>query len=93
MSISRRSALAAESMGARVHGPIEQAKFLRNLGIEQARRGAHGLRAAGEGRARSTAPSAACWAKASTEMGKLFKVIAIADPALGALPGFESIPP
>ena len=28
-------ALAAESMGARVHGPIEQAEFLRNLGIEK----------------------------------------------------------
>ena len=28
-------ALAAESMGARVSGPIEQAQFLRNLGIEK----------------------------------------------------------
>src|SRR5262249_28587921 len=27
-------ALAAESMGARVHGPVDQAVLLRNLGIE-----------------------------------------------------------
>ena len=32
-------AQAAESMGARVHGPIEQADFLINLGIFRARRG------------------------------------------------------
>ena len=28
-------ALAAESMGARVHGPVDQARFLRNLGIDK----------------------------------------------------------
>ena len=51
MSIFRRSAQAAESMGARVHGPIEQARFLRRLGIE--------TRAAalqGQGRAASRPP-------------------------------------
>jgi NADH dehydrogenase [ubiquinone] 1 alpha subcomplex assembly factor 7 len=81
-------ALAAESMGAHVTGPIEQAKFLRNLGIEKRAATLRSLalpekaveidgaikRLLGEGR---------------TEMGSLFKVIGIAQPALGKLPGFE----
>ena len=80
-------ALAAESMGARVHGPIEQARFLRNLGIEKRVESLaaysppdkveeirHAMaRLLGEGR---------------TEMGKLFKVIVVADPNLGDMPGF-----
>ena len=40
MSISRRLRQAAESMGARVHGPIEQAQFLRRARHREARRGA-----------------------------------------------------
>jgi NADH dehydrogenase [ubiquinone] 1 alpha subcomplex assembly factor 7 len=84
-------AVAVKSMGARVHGPIEQAQFLRSLGIEiratalkthAARDKTDALelgikRLLGEGR---------------TEMGKLFKVMAFADPGLGALPGFEPAP-
>ena len=81
-------AMAAESMGVRVHGPTEQAEFLRRLGIE--RRAAilkeHSTldkaneidlavaRLTGEGR---------------TGMGKLFKAIAFSDPKLGPLPGFR----
>ena len=83
--------LAAESMGARVSGPIEQSKFLRNLGIEKRAATLKSLaprtkaaeidsamkRLLGEGR---------------TEMGKLFKVMGIASPEVGSLPGFEPEP-
>jgi SAM-dependent MidA family methyltransferase len=83
--------LAAERMGARVFGPVDQARFLRNLGVEKR---AMALRAyaprdkvddievavkrlLGEGRG---------------EMGKLFKAIGFASPKLGTLPGFETGP-
>jgi len=81
-------ALAAESMGARVSGPVEQSKFLRNLGIEK--------RAA---TLKSLAPPAKAaeidsavkrlLGEGRMEMGKLFKVIGIASPDVGKLPGFE----
>jgi SAM-dependent MidA family methyltransferase len=84
-------ALAAESMGAGVTGPIAQAEFLRNLGIEKRAASLKALvtpekaaeidsaikRLLGEGRA---------------EMGSLFKAIGIAHPSLGILPGFAPVP-
>jgi SAM-dependent MidA family methyltransferase len=84
-------ATAAETMGARIHGPVEQGRFLKSLGVDKRataltasapRDKAHEIHAAirrlcGEERG---------------EMGRLFKVIAIADPKLGALPGLETIP-
>jgi SAM-dependent MidA family methyltransferase len=84
-------AQAAESMGARVQGPIEQAQFLRALGIDKRAAALTAFvppakaeeingavkRLMGEGR---------------TDMGRLFKVLAVADPKLGPLPGFESLP-
>jgi NADH dehydrogenase [ubiquinone] 1 alpha subcomplex assembly factor 7 len=80
-------ALAAESMGARVFGPIEQADFLRNLGIES--------RAAVLRKAVPPAKAAdidsALARLTSTDrigMGRLFKVIGFAHPQLGALPAF-----
>jgi NADH dehydrogenase [ubiquinone] 1 alpha subcomplex assembly factor 7 len=80
-------ALAAESMGARVFGPIEQATFLRNLGIES--------RAAVLRKAVPPAKAAeiddALARLTSTDrigMGHLFKVIGFAHPQLGALPAF-----
>jgi SAM-dependent MidA family methyltransferase len=78
-----RSALRA---GARVLGPVTQRAFLRELGIE--------TRAA---MLKTSAPACAVEIDAAlarlTEdgprgMGELFKVIALADPRLGALPGF-----
>ena len=82
-------ALAADSMGARVFGPIEQAKFLRHLGIEKR---AMALRS------QSTPEKAAgidgaikrLLGEGRTEMGSLFKVIGIAHPDVGPLPGFEA---
>ena len=84
--------VAAESMGARIHGPIEQAKFLRNLGIEQ-RVKALTAYAPPEKVEQINGAIGRLLGEGKTEMGQMFKVIAIADPALGALPGFESIPP
>ena len=80
-------AQAAESMGARVFGPLDQAAFLRNLGIESR---AAVLR-------KAVPPSkvpeidAALDRLTSTSrlgMGSLFKVIGFAHPKLGALPAF-----
>jgi len=84
-------ALAAESMGARVFGPIEQATFLRNLGIES--RAAVLRKAVPPAKAADI--DAALARLTSTDrigMGQLFKVIGFAHPELGVLPAFESIP-
>jgi SAM-dependent MidA family methyltransferase len=81
-------AQAAEDAGARVHGPIEQGEFLRRLGIESRATSlmakapsdviddiAHAMRRlTGSGRA---------------NMGSLFKVLALSDPALKTLPAFD----
>jgi SAM-dependent MidA family methyltransferase len=81
-------ALAAEDVGARVHGPVEQGEFLRRLGIETRAASlmakapsdvvddiAHALRRlTGSGRA---------------NMGSLFKVLAVSDPSLGTLPAIS----
>jgi NADH dehydrogenase [ubiquinone] 1 alpha subcomplex assembly factor 7 len=77
---------AAERAGARVLGPVTQAAFLRELGIETR---AAMLKTSAPGRAleidaalkRLTEPG-------SCGMGELFKVIALVHPRLGALPGF-----
>jgi SAM-dependent MidA family methyltransferase len=80
-------AQAAESMGARVFGPLEQAAFLHNLGIESR---AAVLR-------KAVPPSKVPEIDTALErltstarlgMGRLFKVIGFAHPKLGALPAF-----
>jgi SAM-dependent MidA family methyltransferase len=84
-------ATAAESMGALVTGPIEQAKFLRNLGIEKR---------AATLRSLASPPKAAeiesavrrLLGEGPTEMGKLFKVIGLAHPSIDTLPGFQPEP-
>jgi SAM-dependent MidA family methyltransferase len=81
-------ALAAESLEARVHGPVSQASFLRNLGIEK-RAAALKAYAPKEKAAEIEVAVQRLLAEGDTGMGKLFKVIAIADPKLGHLPGFE----
>ena len=79
---------AAESMGAHVHGPVEQATLLRNLGIEKR---AATLAASAPTEKASEIDSAAkrLLGEGRTEMGKLFKAIGIAHPSLPGLPGFE----
>ena len=80
-------AKAASTMGAGVQGPLTQGEFLQRLGI--------GLRAEALKR-KASLPQAAdidaallrLTQKGPDGMGELFKVMAIADPRFGALPGF-----
>jgi NADH dehydrogenase [ubiquinone] 1 alpha subcomplex assembly factor 7 len=79
--------LAAESMGARAHGPIDQAEFLRRMGIE--RRAAALKGAVAPDRAMEIDIAVArLTGEGRTGMGKLFKAIAFTDPKIAALPGF-----
>jgi len=84
-------ALAAESMGARVSGPIEQGKFLHNLGIEKRAATLKSL-ASPEKRAEIDGAVKRLLGEGRTEMGKLFKALGIAHPSIGKLPGFEPEP-
>jgi SAM-dependent MidA family methyltransferase len=80
-------AQAVDSMGARVHDPVEQATFLRHLGIgtraEALKRGAPPAKAA-----EIDAALARLTDESPTGMGKLFKVMAVSHRSLGPLPGF-----
>ncbi len=81
-------ARAAESMGARAHGPVEQGEFLRRLGIEQR---AAALKA-GAPHEQALAIQAALLRLTSTErtgMGRMIKALALSASKLGPLPGFE----
>jgi SAM-dependent MidA family methyltransferase len=79
-------AQAAESMGAQVHGPVDQAALLSNLGIEA--RAATLRKSAPDKAAEVDAAQARLTSMERTGMGRLFKAIGIADPNLGPLPGF-----
>jgi NADH dehydrogenase [ubiquinone] 1 alpha subcomplex assembly factor 7 len=82
-------ASSARSAGARTHGPIEQAVFLRRIGIDIR---AVALKAAAP-QAMTTkidASVARLTAGGRTGMGALFKVIALSHPELASLPGFDS---
>ncbi|MBO0756812.1 MAG: SAM-dependent methyltransferase [Bradyrhizobiaceae bacterium] len=82
-------ASSARSAGVRTLGPIEQAAFLRRIGID--------IRAAA---LKAVAPTAMATkidtsvarltAGGRTGMGALFKVMALSHPALALLPGFDS---
>ncbi len=84
-------AASAQCLGARVHPPIEQALFLRRLGIE--------TRAAA---LKAVAPPAVApkidtavgrlTEGGKTGMGTMFKVIGLSHHALESLPGFDSAP-
>ena len=84
-------ALAAESMGAGVTGPIAQAEFLRNLGIEK-RAASLKAMASPEKAAEIDSAIQRLLGEGRTEMGSLFKAIGIAHPSLGILPGFAPVP-
>jgi SAM-dependent MidA family methyltransferase len=78
---------AAASMGARVHGPVEQRAFLMAIGIEKR---ALALKAGTPDRAAEIdAALARLTAEGETGMGQMFKVLALSDPGLSALPGFH----
>ena len=79
-------ARAAAQWGARVHGPVTQRAFLARLGIETR---ATMLKTATPPRAAEIDAALARLTEAGPRgMGELFKVVALADPKLGALPGF-----
>ncbi len=82
-------AQAAESIGARIFGPLEQGEFLRRLGIETR---AAALKASAVPAKAGEIDSAVerLTGTGARKMGVLFKVLGIADPKLGTLPGFES---
>jgi NADH dehydrogenase [ubiquinone] 1 alpha subcomplex assembly factor 7 len=78
---------AAEAIGARVHGPVTQAQFLRRLGIEER---AAALRA-GAPPDHAVALEAALERltdENATGMGRLIKVIAVSAPQIQSLAGF-----
>jgi SAM-dependent MidA family methyltransferase len=82
-------AVAAESIGARSHGPVTQAEFLRALGIHSR---ASTLKA--NGRPDQVASIESAVARLTGEgpkgMGRLFKVIGFSHPKLGPLPAMGS---
>jgi len=80
-------ARTARREGARTHGPIPQGEFLRRLGIAQR---AARLKQTATPQQAADIDSALARLTAADQMGELFKVLAIADPKLGALPGFDS---
>jgi SAM-dependent MidA family methyltransferase len=81
--------LAAESMGARLYGPIQQATLLHNLGIDKRAAALKAYASPDKAAAIDEAVNRLI-GQGRTEMGKLFKAIAIANPTLGPLPGFEA---
>jgi SAM-dependent MidA family methyltransferase len=82
-------AQCAESMGARIHGPIRQRDLFLRLGIVQR---ADALKASAplDKIAGIEIAFSRLIADGARGMGELFKAIAIADPQLGPLPGFEA---
>lgn len=76
----------ARRNGAATHGPITQGIFLRRLGIEQR---AARLKQNATPQQAADIDTALTRLTAGDQMGELFKVLAIADPKLGALPGFD----
>ncbi len=80
---------AAESMGTAVQGPVTQAQFLRELGID-ARADALRRGASTEQAASITAAVTRLTEGGRTGMGELFKVMALRDPKFDPLPGFAA---
>ncbi len=79
----------AESIGCRVHGPVDQATFLRRLGIEQRANNLKKVAPPDKVRAIDVALGRLT-AGGATGMGNLFKAIGLSAPAIETLPGFEA---
>jgi NADH dehydrogenase [ubiquinone] 1 alpha subcomplex assembly factor 7 len=82
---------AAERMGARTFGPIDQAQFLRNLGVAKR---AQALKAYAPREKADEIDGAVnrLLGEGRGGMGNLFKASPSAAPKLGTLPGFEPVP-
>jgi NADH dehydrogenase [ubiquinone] 1 alpha subcomplex assembly factor 7 len=78
---------AAESMGARAHGPLEQGAFLRRLGIAN-RADALKKAAPPQKAIEIIAALERLTSDAPTGMGRMFKAIGFSHRTLGPLPGF-----
>jgi len=78
---------AAQALGARVHGPIEQGTWLKRLGIE-ARAAVLQANAAEHKRPGITAALQRLTGTGPGQMGSLFKVIGFSAPRIAQLPGF-----
>jgi NADH dehydrogenase [ubiquinone] 1 alpha subcomplex assembly factor 7 len=78
----------ATSAGAKAFAPITQGELLRRLGIE-ARAAKLKQNATAKTAADIDAALARLTGSGRNEMGRLFKSVAFADSALGAVPGFE----
>jgi len=77
---------AAASIGARVHGPVQQGAFLRAIGIDKR---ALGLKARSPERSSEIdAALARLTADGESGMGQMFKALALSDPKVTVLPGF-----
>ena len=76
----------AQRQGAATQGPTAQGEFLRRLGIEQR---AERLKSKATLQQAAEIDAALARLTAPDQMGELFKVLAIADPKLGPLPGFD----
>jgi len=84
-------AQCAETMGARIHGPIRQRDLFLRLGIEK--RAAALKSAVSEEKAADIEIAFSRLISGGVRgMGELFKAIAIAAPKLGPLPAFETTP-
>jgi NADH dehydrogenase [ubiquinone] 1 alpha subcomplex assembly factor 7 len=81
-------AQSAEIIGGRIHGPVAQRDFLHRLGIDK-RAAKLKANASPEKAAEIDQALARLIAAGPGGMGEMFKVLAIADPKLGTLPGFE----
>ncbi len=84
-------ARAAESAGGRCHGPLDQRDFLLVLGLAE-----RATRLAAQASPSQAEAIESAFARLTSEdrtgMGRLFKVLAIADPRLVALPGLPASP-
>ena len=80
---------AAQSIGARVHGPLDQATFLRRLGIEQRAANLKAVAPPDKAQAIDVA-LARLTAGGAAGMGALFKAVGLSAPTLRVLPGFQT---
>ena len=84
-------AAAARGAGAATHGPLPQGLFLQRLGlVSRAAMLARAAQIAGKGAQAGLILSGAERLVAPERMGRLFKALALCDPALPPPPGFEA---
>jgi SAM-dependent MidA family methyltransferase len=85
-------ARAAEDLGARVHGPVTQGDFLHRLGIEQ-RAATLMAKATPEVSGDIDGALKRLTGGGRGGMGQMFKVLAVSEPHLNTLAGFEDEKP